>query len=117
MANEALAKGTGNRSASWTPAVTNRHRMRVQLPHFKGGLGLTPAPAPAAGADNTEARAAAPLSLPPLNLLAKQHNLSEGEIGADCSLPPQSRVNKQVMRHRAPHVAAKDAPPNDRCKR
>ena len=185
VANEVLAKGTGNRSASWTPAVANWHRMRVQLPHFKGGLGLTPqrasslaafysasstfvgwlaqrthmrhwirqdqrldahstwtadplvelkaahrcliqtykcveaapdaAPA-AAGADNTEARAAAPLSLPPLNLLHKQHSLSEKEIGAGCVLPPQRRVTKQVMRNWEPHVTAKDAPPNDRCR-
>ena len=40
-----------------------------------------------AGAEYAEARAAAPLSLPPLNLLAKQHNLSEEAIGAGCSLP------------------------------
>ena len=42
MANEVLAKGTGNRSASWTRAATNWHRMRVQMPHFNGGLGLPP---------------------------------------------------------------------------
>jgi hypothetical protein len=33
-----------------------------------------------AGADKTEARAAAPLSLPPLNMLAKNQTLSEEEI-------------------------------------
>jgi len=49
-------------------------------------------------------------------MLAKQQTLSEEEIGAVCSLPVQSRVTKQVMRHWAPHVAAKEAPPNDRCK-
>ena len=38
-----------------------------------------------------------------------QSNLSEEEIGAGCSLPPQSRVTKQVMRHWAPHVAAEEA--------
>ena len=55
-----------------------------------------PDAAPAdAGADNTEARAAAPLSLPPLNMLPKQQTLSEEEIGAGCSLPVQSRVTNR----------------------
>ena len=74
-----------------------------------------PDAAPAdAGADNTEARAAALLSLPPLNMLAQQQTLSDEEIGAGCLLPVQSRVTRQVMRHWAPHVAGKEAPPNVR---
>ena len=38
--------------------------------------------------DNEDAQAAAPLSNPPLNLLAK-HNLSDG-VGVGCSLPTQA---------------------------
>ena len=34
--------GTGNRRRSWDQRETNWHRMTVQLPPFKGGLGLTP---------------------------------------------------------------------------
>ena len=42
VVNEVLAKGTGNRWRSWDQRATNWHRMTVQLPPFKGGLGLTP---------------------------------------------------------------------------
>jgi len=52
----------------------------------------------AAPAANDGDAAAPPLSLPPLNLLAKQHPLSEEEIGAGCVLPPQRRVAAQIMR-------------------
>ena len=68
-----------------------------------------------AGADKTEARAAAPLSLPPLNMLAKNQTLSEEEIWS-WLLAASSEPRHQVMRHWSPHVAAKEAPPNDRCK-
>ena len=75
--------------------------------------------APAAGVaatDNGAQRPASPLSLPPLNLLAKQHQLSEEEIGAGCVLPPQRRVTAQIMRHWGPHASAKEEPPSARCK-
>ena len=49
-----------------------------------------------ADADNAEAPAAAHLSLPPLNMLARQHLLSEEEIVAGCS-PPSARC-KHLMR-------------------
>jgi hypothetical protein len=53
-----------------------------------------PDAAPADADADKEARSAAPLSLPPPNMLAKQQNLSEEEIGAGCSLPVQSRVTR-----------------------
>ena len=58
----------------------------------------------AAPAANDSDAAAPPLSLPPLNLLAKQHSLSEEEIGAGCVLPPQRRVTAQIMRHWGPRA-------------
>jgi hypothetical protein len=93
-----------------------RHAFGIKLDHptFVSHVGLkdthtcleykcveaAPDAAPAAdGADNTESLAAALLSLPPLNMLAKQQTPSEEEIGAGHSLPVQSRVTKQVMRH------------------
>ena len=42
MVNEVLAKGTGNRSRSWNQDEKQWHRTTVELPPFKGGLGLTP---------------------------------------------------------------------------
>ena len=42
VVNKVLAKGTGNRWRSWDQRKTNWHRMTVQLPPFKGGLGITP---------------------------------------------------------------------------
>ena len=152
---------------------TNWHRMTVQLPPFKGGLGITPqaasgiaafysgtcsfigwlaqrshlghwlcqgqclddhttwvaAPlvdlkrtharliqdyqcvegAPAADAANAnvhddEEHPAAHLSLPPLNMLARQHLLSEEEVVAGNCLPLQRRVTKQIMRNWQPEV-------------
>ena len=41
VVNEVLAKGTGNKWRSWDQAEMIWHRMTVQLPPFKGGLGLT----------------------------------------------------------------------------
>ena len=42
VVNEVLAKGTGNRSRRWDQDESKWHRMTVELPPFKGGLGLTP---------------------------------------------------------------------------
>jgi len=43
VANEVLAKARQPIGlVSWTRAASNWHRMRVQMPLFKGGLGLTP---------------------------------------------------------------------------
>ena len=64
----------------------------------------------------TTGHRALPLSLPPLNLLAKQHQLSEEEIGAGCVLAPQRRVTAQSMRHWGPHASAEEEPPSARCK-
>jgi len=69
----------------------------------------------APAANDGDAAAAPPLSLPPLNLLAKQHSLSEEEIGAGCVLPPQRRITAQIMRHWGPHVTALQEPPSARC--
>ena len=184
VVNEVLAKGTGNRWRSWDPRETNWHRMTVQLPPFKGGLGLTPqaasgiaafysgtcsfiawlaqrthlrhwlrqgqslgdhttwmaAPlvdlkhthacllqdyqcvegAPAADAaiandNDDEVRPAPHLSLPPLNMLARQHLLSEEEVVAGNCLPLQRRVTTQIMRNWAPHLTAQAQPASIRC--
>ena len=48
-------------------------------------------------------------------LLAKQHSLSEEEIGAGCVLPPQRHVAAQIMRHWGPHATALQEPPSARC--
>ena len=62
-------------------------------------------------ADCNGPRPAAPLSCPPLNLLASQH-VSEDEEA--CRLPPQRRATSQVMRHWAPHMAIADNAPKAR---
>jgi hypothetical protein len=69
-----------------------------------------------ADADNAEAPAAAHLSLPPLNMLARQHLLSEEEIVAGCSPPMQRRVTTQIMRYWEPHLTAQEEPPSSRRK-
>jgi hypothetical protein len=69
----------------------------------------------AAPAANDGDAAAPPLSFPPLNQLAKQHSLSEEEIGAGCVLPPQRRITAQIMRHWGPHATALQEPPSARC--
>ena len=53
-------------------------------------------------ADNREARAAADISLPPLNMLVRQHTLSEEEVAAGCSLPLQRRVTTQMTANHVP---------------
>ena len=63
--------------------------------------------------DNDEVRDGAHLSLPPLNMLAGQHLLSEEEVGAGCCLPLQRRVTTQIMRNWEPHLKAQ--PPSRRC--
>ena len=72
----------------------------------------TPGADDTATADTEDAQAAAPLSLPPLNLLAK-HNLSDPESGAGCSPPTQRQITTQVMRFWGPHLEARA--PNTRC--
>ena len=76
--------------------------------------------APAADAANAnghddEERPAAHLSLPPLNMLARQHLLSEEEVVAGNCLPLQRRVTTQIMRNWQPHLTAQAQPPSTRC--
>ena len=79
--------------------------MLVDLKHtharLLGEYRVEAAPGAAASdypADYDEARAVSPLSLPPLNMLSRQHNLTEEGIGAGCALPTPSRITAPVMR-------------------
>ena len=92
-------------TSSWS--VLSQHAPCAPQPH--------PAPFDNGESNDGDAAAAPPLSLPPLNLLAKQHSLSEEEIGAGCVLPPQRRITAQIMRHWGPHVTALQEPPSARC--
>ena len=42
VVNEVLAKGTGNRSRSWSQDETNWHRVTVDCPHSRAGLASHP---------------------------------------------------------------------------
>jgi len=56
-----------------------------------------------------------PLPLWLLNLIFQCY-VTMSLISMTPALDSPSRVTKQVIRHWAPHVTAKEAPPNDRCK-
>ena len=97
------------------PLLELTHTHKTLLQDYKCVEAAPAANAGVADADNGAQRAASPLSLPPLNLLHKQHQLSEEEIGAGCVLPLQRRVTGQIMSHWGPHATAKAEPPSARC--
>ena len=84
------------------PLVDLKHTHARLIHDYQCVEGAPAADAANANDNDHQVRPAAPLSLPPLNMLARQHLLSEEEVGAGADL-----------RNWEPHLKAR--PPSRRC--